>query len=500
MRKPAALLAIGSFMLLVACGGGGSSGSGGTSNIASVNVSCTPSTLHSGQTSQCTAMVTGTDSFSSAVSWSASEGQISSSGLFTAPIVSKNKTVTVKAVSTEDKTKVGTATETVTPTPLAGNVAPIVVDAGPSLQVPEVNLPYVTVTICVPPGTNTCQTIDHVIVDTGSYGLRILSSVLTIPLPQEYDAGNNPLYECTVFLDGYVWGPVATADIVVAGEKAASVPVQITVPTSIPPFVPDSCSGQSLGANGNEGGSVDDFGANGVIGLGVFQQDCGPACTNQSQFIPAVYYTCPLSGCRPTTVPLVQQVANPVAKFPSDNNGVLVQLPPVPDGGASQVDGFLIFGIGTESNNSLTSATVYPVPDSGSNAGSFTTIFNGTEYPGSFIDSGSNGLFFLDSTTTGIPTCNRPNSSWYCPADAPDSLEAVNQGVDGQRGPTTHFRIENAYYLFNTNNTAFSTLAGSNPQVFDWGLSFFFGRNVFIAIENTSNPVGTGPYYAYNLP
>ena len=40
-----------------------------------------------------------------------------------------------------------------------------------------VNILYVNVTICAPGSTTNCQTIDHVQVDTGSQGLRILSSV-----------------------------------------------------------------------------------------------------------------------------------------------------------------------------------------------------------------------------------------------------------------------------------------------------------------------------------
>ncbi len=35
------------------------------------------------------------------------------------------------------------------------------------------------------------------------------------------------------------------------------------------------------------------FGANGILGVGLFQQDCGPACTSANQTIPAVYYDCP---------------------------------------------------------------------------------------------------------------------------------------------------------------------------------------------------------------
>jgi hypothetical protein len=500
VRKAGILCTMGSLALLVACGGGGGGGNsaGGPSDITSVTVSCSPSTLQSGETAQCSATVTGTDSFSPAVTWSASAGQVSSSGLLTAPIVSGNESVEVTATSTADSTKSGSATETVTETPLANNVAPIVVDAGPALQIPAVNLPFVTLTVCVPPGTDTCQTIDHVLVDTGSYGLRIVSSVLNITLPQESDSSDNPLYECAVFLDGYVWGPVATADIAIAGEKAGSVPVQVMIPSTMTPAVPGSCSSQS--AAGNEGGSVDAFGAKAIIGMGVFQQDCGPGCTNQSSSIPDAYYVCPASGCTPSYATLAQQVANPVAMFPADNNGVLIQLPSVAAGGVPQVDGFLIFGIGTASNNSLGSATVYPVPDSGNNAGSFTTIFNKHSYPYSFLDSGSNGLFFLDTGTTGLATCSDPNSSWYCPGSSLQEFTAVNQGSNGQRGPTTHFSIENANYLFNTNNTAFSTLGGPNPDSFDWGLSFFFGRNVFTAIENMSTPAGNGPYYAYNLP
>jgi len=32
---------------------------------------------------------------------------------------------------------------------------------------------------------------------------------------------------------------------------------------------------------------------------------------------------------------------------------------------------------------------------------------------------------------------------------------------------------------------------------FDWGLPFFFGRTVFVAIKGGSAPGGTPPYWAY---
>ena len=229
------------------------------------------------------------------------------------------------------------------------------VDAGPAPQsFTTINEAFVTVTVCIP-GTATCQTIDHVLVDTGSSGLRLLSAAgggeLNIALPQANDSSGNPLYECLAFLDGYTWGSVATADITVAGEKASAAAVHVVIPSSSSPAPPQSCVSQNppMG-NGNEGDSLMAFGSNGILGVGLFQQDCGVACTPGFQLQP-MYYDCPASGCSETSVTLAQQVSNPVIFFASDNNGVLVQLPAVPNGGSPGVNGSLIFGIGTQSNN-----------------------------------------------------------------------------------------------------------------------------------------------------
>jgi hypothetical protein len=56
------------------------------------------------------------------------------------------------------------------------NQIPVVVDAGPTRS--SFNRPYVSVTLCAP-GTTNCQTIDHLLVDTGSSGIRVLASVLS---------------------------------------------------------------------------------------------------------------------------------------------------------------------------------------------------------------------------------------------------------------------------------------------------------------------------------
>src|SRR5581483_5620500 len=100
-----------SFLIAItACGGtssNGSSSSPGSPRVSSVSVSCTPATVAPNGTSQCTATVQGTGSYSAAVTWAASTGTISSTGLFSAP--ASAGTVTATATSTQDASKSGSA-------------------------------------------------------------------------------------------------------------------------------------------------------------------------------------------------------------------------------------------------------------------------------------------------------------------------------------------------------------------------------------------------------
>src|SRR3981081_3949422 len=91
----------------------------------------------------------------------------------------------------------GTPVGVPTPPPPGQNVQPIIVDGG--LLGNYVNGPFVSVEVCVP-GTSTCQTIDHVLVDTGSAGLRLLASQITINLPV-LTSGSSTLNDCIQFLD-----------------------------------------------------------------------------------------------------------------------------------------------------------------------------------------------------------------------------------------------------------------------------------------------------------
>jgi len=360
------------------------------------------------------------------------------------------------------------------------NVQPIYVNAGPTGD--YVNGVFTSVTICVP-GTSTCQTIDGVLVDTGSEGLRIVSTAITIPLPAQ-NSGGSALLECNQFQDSYQWGPVVTADVKIGGEQASAVPIQSVGGAAFD--APSACTSSGLPPEN----TASDLGANGILGVGLFRQDCGPACALSGSRNPGVYFACAGSRCDVTAVPVGQQVQNPVWLFPVDNNGVILQLPDVGSTGVPGAAGSMIFGIGTSSNNGLGKASVYRVDD----IGNITTTFQGKPYPKSFIDSGSNALFFLDAATSGLANC-RDNDSFYCPG-SPTSLTATNQGQGGTANSVT-FTIASANVLFNSPNWAFNNLGGPNAGAFDWGLPFFYGRNVYTAIELQSTPGGTGPYFAY---
>ena len=90
------------------------------------------------------------------------------------------------------------------------------------------------------------------------------------------------------------------------------------------------------------------------------------------------------------------------------------------------------------------------------------------------------------------------NTGWYCPA-ATDSFTVTNTGTNGTTGSLT-FSIENADSLFSTGYAAFNDLggdSGNSPSTdyFDFGVPFFYGRNVFVGIAGqTVTGVTNVPY------
>lgn len=371
------------------------------------------------------------------------------------------------------------------PTASASNVLNITVNGSLCLNNSYDNKPCASVTICSP-STSSCQTIDGILLDTGSYGLRIFKQALGVPLTQ-VAGGSGSLAECIQFGDGSsLWGPVQMANVVLGGEPAVQVPIQVI----------DSTFGTRPTACANAGVSPQASGINGILGVGVFDQDCGSACVNSASI--GMYFGCSGASCSGITVPLANQVQNPVAHLPADNsgvadnNGVIVQLPAVPANGAAFLNGTVVLGVGTRSNNTLSGVTTF-----GTNQfAEFTTVFNGASLTRSFIDSGSNGLFF-NAPSTQLAPCPAPNASFYCPP-AITTLSATNSAASGSPSGALSFQIANFNSLLATSNFVFSNMGGvAFGTGFDWGLPFFMGRNVVVGIEGKRSNLGTGPYWAY---
>lgn len=385
------------------------------------------------------------------------------------------------------------------PPPAADNVVPVVLDDGPvdtastsTLPIGSIDTPFVSITLCAH-GTTTCQTIDHISVDTGSSGLRVVASVLSGPLAaaltQVTDAQGQPLAECLPFADGYSWGSVRQADVRIGGEQTGGISIQVIGDGSLP-TVPVACS--SGGATRED--TVTAFGGNGILGIAAFKQDCGVVCVTSSA--PNLYFGCPSAAtCATTTVPLASQVWNPVALLPVDNNGSILALDQVPAAGAVSSGGSLIFGIDTAANNTLGAASVlmlYP------NTGDLDVTFNNSTISGSFIDSGSNGYYFDDSS---IATCTSSfDKGFYCPAStqARTAIMTSSTGI----AKTVTFNVANADTLYRNGNGSywvFNDLGGTALASggFDFGLPFFLGRRVYTALEQSDTSAGFGPFIAF---
>lgn len=348
-------------------------------------------------------------------------------------------------------------------------------------------------TLCVP-GTTTCQTIDHIILDTGSVGLRVEAEVLdpaVLAGMTQTMSGASPVGECYQYVDGYVFGSVRRADFTIGGEAVANMPLMVIADGGNFATVPTACS--SGGGDGHQ--TVADFGAKGIIGIGNSTIDCGNTCVVSTSN--SLYYTCVSAGnCSKTTLALASQIPNPVAQMTTDNNGTIIVLPASAPQGQVALNGTLIFGIGTRANNGLGGRTVLTT----SNSGRLTATYNGQTLNSSFTDTGTNFLGFTDSAIT---QCTGGLKGFYCPA-TPLTLNATLTGNNNASMavslPLNNVRNFNGSFAvlpgFGGDPTAFGNL---NPiaNSFDFGLPFFFGRSVYTAISGRNADGVTGPYIAF---
>lgn len=371
------------------------------------------------------------------------------------------------------------------------NVVPVTVSCG------YVNEPCVSVTVCNPNDPTQCQTVDNILVDTGSYGLRVFASTVSNVGLTPISTGAGEVGECQYFLDNSAdWGPLAMANVQL-GDETTNQPIPIQLIDSNFPQSGSPGAGAQSAHCSHPDDSPANAGFNGILGIGPHITDCGIGCAMSANN--GMYFACKADGtCTNVAMPEGApgthlpyfQLSNPIAYMPTDNNGSALILPGLDLSGAARATGYLILGIGTNANNTVDSSSVTVLPTG--NPTTFTTNFQGHSYSGSFIDSGSNGLFFPQDDS-GLPT---DGSGFYDPSTITPFTATFDVGG------ITHaiaFNILGSSVAFApfSPNMAFNDLGAEYPGGFDWGLPFFFGRTVFVGIEGKTSNLGSGAYWAF---
>ncbi len=364
---------------------------------------------------------------------------------------------------------------------LQANQLLVTVEQNPAIPLATnatVNVPYVTVTLCDTSGH--CKSIDHVVVDTGSFGLRVLqSAVAGLNLPADTvvtGSGTASLGECVTFLSGHMWGSVTQASLQMASETTAALPVQVIGASDLPAASATACN-----SPGPDVGSLLGIGGNGLLGIGPFVGDAG------------TYYACSAGVCTALAgPPSGERVSNPVPSIANttDTNGVVLQMPAVPDAGAPLVYGTLSFGVDTQADNATSGLAAIPLDANGY----MVVTALGSPYADSFTDSGSN--FYFAPLGASIPTDTQqhfiPSSLLTLPITlASTATAAYPASLQSQ------MLIDNYNTMNFAVNLAFNDIgAATGSGGVDLGMPFFYGKRVAYVINRQTSALGSGPLVA----
>jgi hypothetical protein len=398
---------------------------------------------------------------------------------------------------------------------------------------PNANILYATVKVCHPNGA--CVDIDHVQIDTGSVGLRVLASKVKSLNLQPVQISPNPVtsptgpalnaYECYPFVIGGLWGANAYAVVGLGRQSTSLIPVQLIEDDANAALqAPANCKAAADNTILSSAGAL---GSNGILGIGSTNIDCGQTCIYGDYTGTFVqYYGCPpgaasTASCSTTAgVTVDLQMANPISAMTNRNyrGGLVMAMPAVTGLGAASANGELIFGVDTVDANAVLAAAAVGTSLSnntrpvnarqvllGVDSNNMDAYLNVTTrvtqggtaqtFASSYLDTGTNGLFFTDPS---IPRCL--NSSWYCPQTTL-TLNAVlsDGGSTTLNAVDVPFQVGNAEALFSTSNTAFASMSGAAPTgstAFAWGMPFFYGKRVYLSIWDITGVV-VAPWYAW---
>ena len=327
----------------------------------------------------------------------------------------------------------------------------------------------VSVTVCEP-GTERCATIDDVMIDTGSTGLRLEASAVPawLWLPAFPGPGGRPLAECLRFVHDTAWGPLHRADVRLGGLTAKGLPLQVIDDLGGPQ--PPACPRSDVPPT-----------SNGTLGVGQHLYDCQGAC-EQRAGAPGVFvqdgaFWSPVEGA----IEPAYRLPNPVSYLPGHDNGIVIELPAPPAGSAREVAGTLTFGVDAVAGDGAGTASILHLDA----AGRFTTVLDGRSYPASYIDSGTETYILRDDS---LPRCR--DMAWaYC-VEPRRTLDAEMVGIDGKRIPM-NFGVGNYQSVRERHAGASDDVAEAAELQSDavvWGAPFFLGRRVSLVMDGRSVP------------
>jgi hypothetical protein len=340
------------------------------------------------------------------------------------------------------------------------------------------NRMVVSITVCAP-GSERCATVDDVMVDTGSTGLRLEASAIPpwLRLPPFPGPGGAPLAECLRFVHDTAWGTLHRADVRLGGLTAEDLPLQVVDDSGGPQ--PAACPRSDVRPT-----------SNGTLGVGQHLFDCQGNCEQRADaptvFVRAGLAWTPVQG----VVAPAFRLPNPVSYLPGHDDGVVIALPSPQDGGTREVAGTLTFGVGTAIDERGASGILRLDA-----AGRFTTVLGGRTYPSSYIDSGTETYILHDD---GLPRC--PDMPWaYC-AEPRRTLRAELVGTDGARTAVS-FAIGHYGNRRERRDGASDDVAeAADPRstTIVWGAPFFLGRRVSLVMDGKGSaqaPGLVGPFY-----
>lgn len=321
------------------------------------------------------------------------------------------------------------------------------------------NQPFVSIQVCQP-DLSKCVTIDKVLVDTGSFGLRIFDTALAGITPTGVTHQGGELRQCAGFGSGYTLGRIVRIGLKMAGTQARDLPIQLI--DSSAGTAPSGCAAMGSAQFTNK----EQVGGNAILGI-------GPLGSDASSSLRVRYFTQVANQTNLlATVPENIAVPNPVTRLDQHNNGLVLQFPPVGLAGETTLKGTMTLGLNTANNNATSGVKFFGVSD----AARLRITLAGRSYNG-LIDSGSNYYHF---PSRYMAPCE--GTIFFCPSK-PETVPITIQSWDLASSLTSELLIDD-YRNYN-GMAAQPGLAGydSGATELVLGLPYFYGRKVYVAIQ-----------------